>query len=117
MENANSKRGTDDRIGTESYCGESAMIKSYDIMVTELTSDRASWTIIQRRKPSSVSRMVLRETPQSVRFMIIVTDPLDVLTHEIIKVSREDTHRGNTSDLCIASTAQDGLVENAHASA
>ena len=60
-------------------------------MMIEFTSDRASWTIIQRSKHSSVSGTVLCETPQSVRFMIIVTDPLNVSTHEVIKVSREVT--------------------------
>ena len=48
--------------------------------------------------------------------MIIVTDPLNVSTREVIKVFRE-SHRGNTSDMCIASTAGDGLDETAQANA
>ena len=67
------------------------MITKYDLMLIEFTSDGASWTIIQRSKHDSVSRMFLREKPQSVRFMIIVTDPCNVSTHEVIKVSREVT--------------------------
>ena len=54
-------------------------------------SDGTSWTILQRSKHYSVSRMFLREKLESVRFMIIVTDPSDVSTHAIIKVSREVT--------------------------
>ena len=69
----------------------SAMNTSYDIMMIEFTGDRASWTINRRSKHSSVARMVLRETPRSVRFMIIVTDPLNVSTQKVIKVSREVT--------------------------
>ena len=45
-------------------------------MMIEFTSEKAIWTIKQR---------------QSVRFMIIVTDPLNVSTREVIKVSREVT--------------------------
>ena len=69
---------------------QSAMITSYDMMIG-FTSDRASWNIIRRNKHSSVARMFVREKPQSVRFMIIVTDPLNVSTREVIKVSREVT--------------------------
>ena len=60
-------------------------------MMIERKSDKARWTIIQRSKHSSVSRMFLREMPQIVRFMIIVTDPLNVSTREVITVSREVT--------------------------
>ena len=67
------------------------VITKYDLMLIEFTSDGASWTIIQRSKHYSVSRMFLREKPQSVRFMIIVTDPCNVSTREVIKVSREVT--------------------------
>ena len=35
--------------------------------------------------------MFLREKPQNVRFMIIVTDPCNVTTREVIKVSRDVT--------------------------
>ena len=70
---------------------QSAMITKYDLMLIEFTSDATSWTIIKRNKHCSVSRMFLREKPQSVRFMIIVTDPLKMSTLEVIKVSREVT--------------------------
>ena len=69
----------------------SAMTTSYDLMMIEFKSDKARWTIIQRSKHSSVSRMFLREKPQSVRFMIVVPDPLNVSTREVITVSREVT--------------------------
>ena len=46
---------------------------------------------MQRSKHYSVSRKVLREKPESVKFMLIVTDPPNVSTHEISKVSREFT--------------------------
>ena len=58
----------------------SAKITKYDLKLIEFTSDGASWTIIQRSRHYSVSRMFLRENPQSVRFMIIVTDPCNVST-------------------------------------
>ena len=70
---------------------QSAMITSYDLMMIEFSSEKTSWTIIQRTKHSSVARMFVREKPKSVRFMIIVTDPLNVSTREVIKVSREVT--------------------------
>ena len=76
-------------------------------MMTEFPSDKASWTIIQRSKHSSVSRMVLRETPRSVRFMVIVTDPLNVSTREVMKVSREVTE---IIPLICASQAPLGMV-------
>ena len=44
--------------------------------------------------------MFLREKPQSVRFMIIVTDPWNVCTHEVIKVSRAVTEA--TPLMCVA---------------
>ena len=102
------------------------MITKYDLMLIEFTSDGASWTIIQRSKHCSVSRMFLREKPQSVRFMIIVTDPCNVSTREVIKVSREVTEATplmcaaqapNTSDVCGASTSRDGIVETAQTNA
>ena len=60
------------------------MITSYDLMLVEFTSDGTSWTITQRSKHYSVSRMFLREKPQVVGFMIFVT-------RGVIKVSREVT--------------------------
>ena len=62
----------------------SVMITSYDLMLVEFTSDGTSWTITQRSKHYSVSRMFLREKPQVVGFMIFVT-------RGVIKVSREVT--------------------------
>ena len=44
-----------------------------------------NWTIMQRSKHYSVSRMVLCEKPETVKFMLIVTDPPIVSTREIIK--------------------------------
>ena len=70
---------------------QSVVVTSYDMMMIEFTSVNASWTVIQRSKHSSVSRMFVREKPQSVRFMIIVTDPLNAPNRWIIKVSREVT--------------------------
>ena len=65
------------------------MITKYDLMLIEFTGDGMSWTVLQRSKHYSVSRMFLREKQQIVRFMIIVTDPCNVSTREVIKVSRE----------------------------
>ena len=62
-------------------------------MMIEFTNDKSSWNIIQVTKHSSVARMFVREKPQSVRFMVIVKDPLDMATREVIKVSREFTER------------------------
>ena len=78
----------------------SAMITNYDLMLLEFTSDGTSLTILQPSKHDSVSRMFLREKPQSVRFMIIVTDPCNVSTREVIKVSREVTE--TTPLMCAA---------------
>ena len=64
------------------------MITKYDMMLIEFTNDGRSWTVQHRSKPYSVSRMFFREMPQSVRFMIVVTDPCNVSTREVIKVSR-----------------------------
>ena len=66
-----------------------AMIRSYDMMMIEFTSGKSSWNIIQRTKRSSVARTFVREKPQNVRFMIIVTDPSNVSTREVIQVTRE----------------------------
>ena len=66
------------------------MITKNDLMLIEFSRDETSWTM-QRSKHHSVSRMFLRERPQSVKFMVIVTDPRNVSTREIIKVSRDVT--------------------------
>ena len=60
-------------------------------MTIEFTNDKSSWNIIQVTKHSSVARMFVREKLQSVRFMVIVTDTLNMSTREVIKVSREVT--------------------------
>ena len=70
---------------------QAAMITKFDLMRIKFTGDATSWTIINRNKHYSVSRMSLREMPQSVRFMITVTDQCNVSTREIIKVSRNVT--------------------------
>ena len=69
------------------------MITKYDLIMIEIEFNRdgTNWTIMQRSKHDSVSRKVLRETPERVKFMPIVTDPPNVSTREIIKVSREFT--------------------------
>ena len=68
-----------------------AMITKYDLMMIVFDRDGKNWTIVQRSKQYSVSRMVLRDRAQSVKFMLIVTDPPNVSTREIIKISREFT--------------------------
>ena len=94
---------------------QSAMITSFDMLMIEFTSDRASWTIIWRDKHSSIARMFVREKPQSV-----VHDhrdrPVERL-HARGHQSVSSSHRDSTSDMFITSTARDGLVETAHASA
>ena len=70
---------------------QTAMITKYDLMLIEFTRDGANWTIFQRCKHYSALRMSLREKPESVRFVIIVTDPRNVFTRGIIKVSRDLT--------------------------
>ena len=62
-----------------------AMITKYDLMLIEFDRDGTKWTIMQRSKHYSVSRMALREKPESVKFMIIVTDSPNVSKREIIK--------------------------------
>ena len=63
------------------------MITKYDLMMIEFDRDGKSWTIMQRSKHYTVSRVVLRERPQSVKFMLIWTHPPNVSTREIIKIS------------------------------
>ena len=46
---------------------------------------------MKRSKHYSVSRMFLREKAESAKFVVIVTDPRNVSTREIIKVSRDIT--------------------------
>ena len=67
------------------------MITKYDLMLIKFNRDGTSWSILQRYKHYSASRMFLREKPQSVRFMIIVTDARNESTCEIIKVTRDVT--------------------------
>ena len=69
---------------------QAAMITNYDMMI-EFTSDKASWNILQPTKHTSVAKMFVRDQPQSVRFMILVTDPLNLSQREVIKVTREVT--------------------------
>ena len=67
------------------------MTMKYDLMLIEFSRDGANWTILQRSKHFSASSMFLREKPESVRFMIIVTGPRNESTREIIKVIRDVT--------------------------
>ena len=64
-----------------------AIITKYDLMMIEFDRDGKNWTVTQRSKHYSVTRMVLRDRIQSVKFMLIVTDPPYVSTREIIKIS------------------------------
>ena len=67
-----------------------AMITKYELLMIEFDRDGKNWTIItQRSKRYSVTRMVLRDRPQSVKFMLIVTEPPNVSTRETIRISRE----------------------------
>ena len=68
-----------------------AMITSYDMTMIEFTSDEASWNILQRTQHTSVAKMFVRDQPQSVQFMIIVSDPSNLFQREVIKVTREVT--------------------------
>ena len=70
---------------------QAATITSCDMMMFEFTSDKASWNILQRTKHTSVAKMFVRDQPQSVRFMIIASDPLNLSQREVIKVTREVT--------------------------
>ena len=45
----------------------------------------------ERSKRYSVARVILRDRPQSVKFMLIATEPPSVSTREITKISREFT--------------------------
>ena len=74
---------------------QAAMITSYDMMMIEFTSDISSWNILPRTKHTSVARMFVRDQPQSVRFMIIVSDPLNLPQREVIRVTREVTETTN----------------------
>ena len=67
------------------------MITKYDLMMIEFDRDGKNRTITQRRKHYSVTKMILRDRAQSVKFMLIVTEPPNVSTREIIKISREFT--------------------------
>ena len=66
---------------------QSAMITKYDLVLIEFSRDGTNWTILQRSKHYSASRMFF----ESVRFIIIVTDPRNESTLEIIKVTRDVT--------------------------
>ena len=57
----------------------------YDLILLEISRDGANWTISQRSKHYSASSMFLREKPESARFMIIVTDPRNESTREVIE--------------------------------
>ena len=67
------------------------MITKFDLMLSEFSRDGTNCTIIQRSKHYTVSRMFLREKPVSVKFMVVVTDPRNESTSEIIKVSHSIT--------------------------
>ena len=68
-----------------------AVMTKYDLMMMEFDRDGKNWTITQRGKHHSVSRMILRDRPQSVKFMPIVTEPPSVSTSEVIEISSEFT--------------------------
>ena len=60
-------------------------------MMIEFDRDGKNWTITQRSKHYSVTRMILRDRPQNVKFMLIVTETPNVSTRKVIKISREFT--------------------------
>ena len=62
-----------------------------DSMMIEFDRDGKSRTITQRSKHYPFTRMILRDRPQSVKFILIVTEPPNVSTREVIKISREFT--------------------------
>ena len=70
---------------------QEAIITKFDLMLSEISRDGTNCTIIQRSKHYTVSRMFLREKPVSVKFMVVVTDPRNESTSEIIKVSHSIT--------------------------
>ena len=57
----------------------------------EFDRDGKNRTITQRSKHHSVTRTILRDRPQSVKFMLIVTETPNVSTREVIHISREFT--------------------------
>ena len=63
------------------------MNTKYDLMMIEFDRDGKNWTITQRTK----HYMIFRDRPQSVKFMLIVTEPPNASTREVIKSSREFT--------------------------
>ena len=65
------------------------MITIYDLMMSEFRSCWEELDHTQRSKHYSVTRMILRDRPQSVKIMLIVTEPPNVSTREVIKISRE----------------------------
>ena len=65
------------------------MITKYDLMMIDFDRDGKSRTITHRSKRYSVTRKILRDRPQSEKFMLIVTEPPTVSTREVIKISRE----------------------------
>ena len=70
---------------------QAAMITKDDLMMIEFSRDETSWTKLHRSKNYSVARMFLREKPESLKFMVIVTDPRNLSTREVIKVFRDIT--------------------------
>ena len=69
-----------------------AMITKFDLTMIKFARDGKNWTITQRCKHYSFTRMILRDRPQGVKnFMLIVTEPPNVSTREVIKISREFT--------------------------
>ena len=68
-----------------------AMVTKYDLMIIEFDRDGKNWTITQRNKHYSVTRMILRDRPQNAKFMLVVTEPPNVSTREVIEISNEFT--------------------------
>ena len=87
VENACSDCGIRTRTNTDSRgtdrVARAAMITKCDLVMIEIDRGGKNWA-----NHYSVSRMVLRDRPQRVNFMLIVTDPSDVSTREITKISR-----------------------------
>ena len=68
-----------------------AAITKYNFFLIEFDHDREELDHHATKQAYSVTRMVLLHRPQSVKFMLIVTEPPNVPTREIIKISREFT--------------------------
>ena len=68
---------------------QTANVTKYNLILVEFSRDRKNWTVKQRSKHHSASRLFLREKPVSLRIMILARDPDNESTREITKVTRD----------------------------